>query len=174
MKLDAAWHEWSSVALAVMIDGMLAVSAQCGCCHHFHTFLWLFYALSCIWSVWCFFVSLLKFFLILVWSAACFVVCILVLFCHLYFTFNITWFDVWLFYFVFNITWCMCFGDYRLSFGGGSYSSVYVPPPMFVFPMVLIVCIPTFFYFFPSYYILYSYFLVHIAPGFTFSQLCEY
>ena len=24
MKLDAAWHEWSSVALAVMIDGMLA------------------------------------------------------------------------------------------------------------------------------------------------------
>ena len=48
MKLDAAWHEWSSVALAVMIDGILAVSAQCGCCHHFHTFLWFFYALSCI------------------------------------------------------------------------------------------------------------------------------
>ena len=38
MKLDAAWHEWSSVALAVMIGGMLAVTAQCGCCHHFHTF----------------------------------------------------------------------------------------------------------------------------------------
>ena len=37
MKLDAAWHEWSSIALAVMIDGMLAVSAQCGCCHHFHS-----------------------------------------------------------------------------------------------------------------------------------------
>ena len=35
MKLDAAWHEWVSIALAVMIDGLLAVSAQCGCCHHF-------------------------------------------------------------------------------------------------------------------------------------------
>ena len=34
MQLDAAWHEWFSVALAVMIDGVLAVSAQCGCCHH--------------------------------------------------------------------------------------------------------------------------------------------
>ena len=35
MELDAAWHEWFSVALAVVIDGVLAVSAQCGCCHHF-------------------------------------------------------------------------------------------------------------------------------------------
>ena len=35
MKLDAAWHEWILVALAVMIDGVLAVSAQCGCCLHF-------------------------------------------------------------------------------------------------------------------------------------------
>ena len=34
MKLDAAWHEWFSVVLAVVVDGMLAVSAQCGCCHH--------------------------------------------------------------------------------------------------------------------------------------------
>ena len=41
----------------------------------------------------------------------------------------------------------MSYGDYRLYFGGGSYSSVYVAPPMYVFPMVLIVCIPTFFYF---------------------------
>ena len=36
--LDAALHAWFSVALAVMFDGMLAVSAQCGCCYHFHTF----------------------------------------------------------------------------------------------------------------------------------------
>ena len=94
--------------------------------------------------------------------------------CHLYFTYDITWFDVWLF-FVFDIAWCMCCGNYRLSLGGGSDSSVSVPPPMFVFPMFLIVCIPTFFLiFFPSYYILYSYFLLHIAPGFAFSQLCEY
>ena len=37
MELVAAWHEWILVALAVVIDGMLAVSAQCGCCHHFLT-----------------------------------------------------------------------------------------------------------------------------------------
>ena len=30
-------------------------------------------------------------------------------------------------------------------FGGGSYSAVYVPPPLCVFPMVLIMYIPTFF-----------------------------
>ena len=101
--------------------------------------------------------------------------CILVLssHCHLYFTYNITWFDDWLF-FVFDIAWCMCCGDYGLSFGGRSYSSVDVPPPVFVFPMVLIVCIPTFFYFFPSYFFLYSCFLVHIAPGFIFSQLSKH
>ena len=39
MELDAAWHEWVGIALAEMIDGMLAVSAQCGCCHHFNIFL---------------------------------------------------------------------------------------------------------------------------------------
>ena len=40
MGLDAAWHEWFLVALPVMFDGVLAVSAQCGCCHHsLHCFL---------------------------------------------------------------------------------------------------------------------------------------
>ena len=39
----------------------------------------------------------------------------------------------------------MCYGDYRLGFGGGSYSSVYIPPPMSVFPVVLVVYIPIFF-----------------------------
>ena len=34
MGLDAAWHGWILVALPVMFDGVLAVSAQCGCCHH--------------------------------------------------------------------------------------------------------------------------------------------
>ena len=34
MKLGAAWHVWVLVALAVVYNGMLAVSAQCGCCHH--------------------------------------------------------------------------------------------------------------------------------------------
>ena len=83
------------------------------------------------------------------WPVACFIVCILVLssLCHLFFTYNITWFGVWLF-FVFDITWCMCYGDYGISFGGGSYSSVYVPPPMFVFPMILIICIPSLFFVF--------------------------
>ena len=38
----------------------------------------------------------------------------------------------------------MCYGDYRLYFGGGSYSSVYVPPPIYVFPVVLVVYIPIF------------------------------
>ena len=34
MKLDAARHGWFLIALAVVVDGVLAVSAQCGCCHH--------------------------------------------------------------------------------------------------------------------------------------------
>ena len=50
------------------------------------------------------------------------------------------------YFFVFNITWCMCYRDYRLYFGGGSYSSVYVPLPMYVFPVVLVVYIPLFFF----------------------------
>ena len=51
-----------------------------------------------------------------------------------------------IFTFVLDITWCMYYRDYGLYFGGGSYSSVYVPPPLFVFPVVLMVCIPTFFF----------------------------
>ena len=34
MELDAAWHEWCLIALAVVLDDVLAVSAQCWCCHH--------------------------------------------------------------------------------------------------------------------------------------------
>ena len=41
MRLDVAWHEWILVALAVVIDGVLAVSAQCGCCHHFSPYFWI-------------------------------------------------------------------------------------------------------------------------------------
>ena len=145
MKLVPAWHGWFSTALAVMDDGMLAVSAQCGCCHHFLTSSSMpFHAFS--------FFGVMPFVLFFFWPVACFIVCILVLssLCHLFFTYNITWFGVWL-YFVFGITWCMCCGDYGLSFGGGSYSSVYVPPPMFVFPMILIICIPSLFGIFPSF-----------------------
>ena len=62
-----------------------------------------------------------------------------------YFANFITWFDVCVFLFVFDITWCLYYRDYGLYFGGGSYSSVYVPPPLFVFPVVLLICIPSFF-----------------------------
>ena len=41
----------------------------------------------------------------------------------------------------------MCYGDYGLYFDGGSYSSVYVPPPMFVSPIDLVVYIPVIFLF---------------------------
>ena len=47
--------------------------------------------------------------------------------------------------FFFDITWCMHYRDYGLCFGGGSYSSVYVPPPLYIFPLVLVVYIPSFF-----------------------------
>ena len=44
---------------------------------------------------------------------------------------------------------------------------------MFVSPVVLVVYIPMFIYLFfsifPSYYILYPYFLVHVTPGFALS-----
>ena len=74
----------------------------------------------------------------------------LLLICYIfsiYFAYNITWFVVCIFLFVFDITWYMYYGDYGLYFGGGSYSSVYVPPPLYVFPVVLMVCIPPFFFF---------------------------
>ena len=59
--------------------------------------------------------------------------------------------------------------DYILV--GGSYSSVYVPPPMYF--LVLVMYIHVVFVSFPSIYILYVYFFVHITPSFTFYQLCE-
>ena len=51
------------------------------------------------------------------------------------------------FFLIYNITWCMYNGDYGLYFGGVSFSSVYVPPPMFVSPIVLVVYIPVVFLF---------------------------
>ena len=54
---------------------------------------------------------------------------------------------LFMFLFLFSaITWCMYYRDCGLYFGGGSYSSVYVPPPLYVFPVILIVCIPTLFF----------------------------
>ena len=171
MKLIAAWHEWSSIALAVMIDSMLAVSTQCGCCHHIHTFLWLFYALSCIQSVWCYFVSFLTFFYF--FFGLLHVLLYVFWFCHLCFTYDITWFDIWLFLFLLLHGVCVV----------GIMGYLLVGVLFFCLCTTTYVCISydpynmypyTFFYFFPFIYILYSYFLVHIAPGFTFSHLCDF
>ena len=114
----------------------------------------------------------------LVWNllfCSCFVVCVLD-FLYIYFAYNITWFVVYLFIamfvFVLDITWCMYYKDYGFYFGGGSYSSVYVPPPLFVFPVVLIVCVPAFFS--PPCYVLCAYFFIHICPWFSFCPLCEF
>ena len=73
------------------------------------------------------------------------------------------------YFFVFTITWCMCYGDYRLYFGGESYSSVYVPPPMYVFPVDLVVYIPTFFFIFPfMLYFMYLFLNPHIPQVLLF------
>ena len=156
---------------------MLAVSAQCGCCHHchsgssmpFHVFILfgvILYALCPFFSF-----GLLHVLLYVVWFCPILVISILPIILH----------DLMFGCFLFLI--CMVYvlwGLWVYLFGGGSYSSVYVPPPRFVYPMILMICIPSFFLFpfffllFPFIYILYSCFLVHIAPSFTFFQLCEF
>ena len=70
--LDTAWHEWFSVALAVVIDGVLAVSAQCGCCHQFFQYFTDMPFLVCY--------ALVSFFFFLLLVCILFLVCILVLF----------------------------------------------------------------------------------------------
>ena len=50
------------------------------------------------------------------------------------------------------------------AIGGGSYSSVYVPPPFYVFPTVLILHIPSFFFLFC---ILYTPFFSICTPMFS-------
>ena len=66
----------------------------------------------------------------------------------------------------------MYYRDCGLYFGGGSYSSVYVPPPLYVFPVVLIVCIPTFFFLLVMFCVPIS--LFTYAPSFAFAHLCEF
>ena len=122
MRLDAAWHEWILVALAVVIDGMLAVSAQCGCCHHF-----------------------LPYFSIMPYHQVCF------LWLHFfYWSSSCLLYVLWI-YSSYNI-FALCIllhGVYIVGIMGfvwwGSYSAVYVPPPLCLFPVVLIMCIPPFF-----------------------------
>ena len=151
MKLDAAWHVWLLIELAVVLDGMLAVSGQCGCCHHYFLSVLFCYALVClvpIFPICCMFSGFVS-----------------------PFTCDIAWFHPIVYFFSFDITWCICYGGYRLYFGGGSYSFVYVPPPVYVFPVALMMYIPAFFYF-PSCYVLCTYFLIHIPPLFFLLPLC--
>ena len=149
MRLDAAWHEWILVALAVVIDGMLAVSAQCGCCHHFLPyfsimpyqvcFLWLSFFFIGLHPVCCMYYGFLPSILHIILHGLPFVFCFLFLFC----------------YYMVYILWGLW-----VLFGGGSYSAVYVPPPLCLFPVVLIMYIP------PSFFchVLYAYFFFHICP----------
>ena len=81
-----------------------------------------------------------------------------------------------LIFFVYDITWCLYYGHYELYFGGGSYSFLYIPPPICVFhiPCNVYPC-------FIScgiqnrnmFYIVYAYFFVDITPSFSFYHLCE-
>ena len=66
----------------------------------------------------------------------------------------------------------MYYRDYGLFFGGGSYSAVYVPPPLYVFPVVLVVCIPSFLFFPVIFCVPISSFTY--TPSFTSSHLCEF
>ena len=167
MELDAAWHDWFWVALAVMIDGMLAVFAQCGCCHHFHPFcvvILLPFHLICLFNVALYPLLGFSFGLLPVLLYVIgFVKSILHMILH---GLMFCCFSFW--YYMVYVLW-----DYELYFGGGSYSSVYVPPPLFVSPVILVVYIPMFFIFL-SYYIWYTYFLVHITLGFIFCNCVSF
>ena len=78
-RLDAVWHEWILVALAVVIDDMLTVSAQCGCCPHFLPYFFT-YALSGLFSLaFIFFCWSASYLLYVLWISS------------IYFTYNITW-----------------------------------------------------------------------------------
>ena len=91
MKLDAAWHEWVLVALPVMIVGVLAFSAQCGCCHHFLPyfllcpfrfvfFVFIFFSSIGLQPVCCMYYGLLASILLVVLHGLLFVFCVLFLF----------------------------------------------------------------------------------------------
>ena len=126
ISLDAAWHGWSSIALAVMIDGMLAVSAQCGCCHHFHSgfsmpfhvfshFVVIFYAfcpfflLAC-----CMFYCMYSGFVIFLSSLFCiwyYMVWCLVIFCFWYYMVYVLW-VLWVIFWWGVLFTCLCTTTY--------------------------------------------------------------
>ena len=124
-KLDAAWHEWVLMALAVLIDGVLAVSAQCGCCHNFLPyfsnmpfqvcFLWLhFFSSVGLHPVCYMFYSFLTSILHIILHGLLFVFCVLFLFL--------------------GITWCICCGDYGIYLVGGLIL-LFMYHHLFVYPL---------------------------------------
>ena len=143
------------------------------CGFKWHWLLWLMVCLQSHHSVGVVTIDCLQYFPVMpyhVWYllfCSCFFVCVLDFFyllCLQYYM--VVYLFIALFIFVLVITWYMYYRAYGLYFGGGSYSSVYVPPPLFLFPVVLMICIPTFFS--PPCYVLCAYFFIHICPWFSF------
>ena len=98
---------------------MLAVSAQCGCCHHsvFHFMPYLF---GTFWLY--YYMVILLHYNSITWI------------CFIFFPF----------FALHGVCVIRIMGN---AIGGGSYSAVYVPPPFNVFPMVLMLHILSFFSF---------------------------
>ena len=84
--------------------------------------------------------------------------------------YNITWFCLHFFFFLILHGVCVV-RIMGYAIGGGSYSTVYVPPPVYVFPMVLMLHILSFF-FFSVFCVLISFSIV--IPMFSSSNLCVF
>ena len=76
-------------------------------------------------------------------------------------------------FFVYDITWCtyiMGIMDHILM---GGLILLFIYHHLCMYFIVLVMYVHVVFDFFPSFYIWYAYFFVHISPRFTLSQLCE-
>ena len=92
-------------------------------------------------------------------------------FCQIHFAYNITWLlCAVVFYIIFHGVCVMRIIGYILVGVLFFYICTTIYVSIFYSPCSIYSC--GVFIFLPS-YILYTYFLVHITPGFTFSQLCE-
>ena len=142
------------IALAVMIDGMLAVSAECGCCHH------------SIFNVW----LSMPFHLDLAFSFG------LPLFSYFWFVLSNI--------FVYNITWCLVYFFYMVYvlqglwvlFWWGVLFCCICTTTYVYFPVVLMSYIPFLIFFL---FLLLVIFCVPFAscissPGFACSYLCDF
>ena len=98
-------------------------------------------------------------FIFFYWSASCLLYVLWI--SSIYFTYNITWVALCI---LFPFSFLLLHGVYIVGIMGfvwwGSYSAVYVPPPLCLFPVVLIMYIP------PSFFchVLYACFFFHICP----------